>query len=62
MRAIRLAITSVILLLVSAALAGLRWTGTHQSPSDARASRLVLSLAVLAGLAGLGAIWRKPSQ
>ena len=58
MNAIRVAITLFILLLVTASIAGWVWTGNHQTPAQAAASHVVLSLGMAAGLVGLTAIWR----
>lgn len=58
MTAIRAAISFFIVLLIVAAAAGWMWTGEHQPPGQAVASRLVLGASVLAAIAGLFAIWR----
>jgi len=58
MTAIRAAISLFIGLLIVAAAAGWMWTGEHQPPAQALASRLVLAASALAGMAGLVAIWR----
>lgn len=61
MNAIRTAISLFILILIGIAAAGWIWTGAHQSASQAAASRVVLALAMLAGVAGLLSLWRRPA-
>jgi membrane-anchored protein YejM (alkaline phosphatase superfamily) len=56
--AIRLAISAVIVLLIAVSVTGWIWTGGHQLATDSRASRVVLALAILFGVAGLVALWR----
>jgi hypothetical protein len=58
MKAIRLAITLFVLLLVAVSAMGWIWTGAHQPSVQSTASRVVLSLGIGAGLIGLTAIWR----
>ena len=58
MNAIRVAITLFILLLIGVSAAGWRWTGAHQTASQAAASRAVLLVGSVAGIIGLGVIWR----
>jgi hypothetical protein len=58
MNAIRIAITVFILLLIGVSVAGWQWTGAHQNASQAAASRAVLLVGALAGVVGLGVIWR----
>jgi hypothetical protein len=58
MNIIRLAISSFILIVIALAVAGWFWTGSHQAASQSAASRTVLGLCVLAGIAGLAALWR----
>jgi hypothetical protein len=58
MNVIRLLISLFILLLVGVSVVGWVWAGSHQSPSQSAASRTVLSLSILAGVAGLVALWR----
>jgi membrane protein YdbS with pleckstrin-like domain len=59
---IRLAISAFILVLIAVSAAGWIWTGGHQTPSQAIASRVVLALGVIAGVTGLTAVWRWPAQ
>ena len=58
--AIRAAISTFIVILIGIAGAGWIWTGAHQAPADALGSRVVLGLAVAAGLVGLRMLWRRP--
>lgn len=61
MTAIRLAISAFILVLVWLCVAGWIWTANHQVPSKAAASYIVLGIAILSGLIGLVAVWRRPA-
>jgi hypothetical protein len=56
--AIRFAASLFILVLIALAAMGWVWTGAHQPPDQALASRTVLALAALSGVAGLIALWR----
>jgi hypothetical protein len=58
MNIVRIAISLFILVLIAVSAVGWIWTGSHQLPSESEASRVVLTLGVLAGVAGLAAIWR----
>ena len=58
MQGIRIALTVFILLLAAACVAGWFWTGSHQAPAQSAASRIVLTLSMAAGLAGLVTIWK----
>jgi hypothetical protein len=58
MNAVRIAITLFILVVIAVSALGWIWTGSHQTPSESEASRVVLTLGVLAGVAGLAALWR----
>jgi hypothetical protein len=58
MHAVRITISLFILVLIGVSVLGWVWTGHHQSASQSEASRLVLTLAALAGVAGLVALWR----
>ena len=60
MTLIRVVMSIFVLLLISVSLAGWIWTGAHQSPPQANASRLVLTLGMVGGIVGLLAIWRHP--
>jgi hypothetical protein len=55
---IRVAMSVFVLLLISVSLAGWIWTGSHQPPAQAIASRTVLTLGMAGGLVGLFTIWR----
>jgi hypothetical protein len=58
MNIIRTAISLFIVVLITVSAIGWRWAGTHQPASQAAASRVVLSLGVLAGIVGLVVLWR----
>ena len=58
MNIVRIAISLFILVLIAVSALGWIWTGSHQTPSESEASRVVLTLGVLAGVAGLAALWR----
>jgi hypothetical protein len=58
MNFVRITISLFIVVLIAVSAVGWIWTGSHQSPSDSEASRVVLTLAALAGVAGLVALWR----
>jgi hypothetical protein len=60
MTLIRITMSIFVLLLISVSLAGWIWTGSHQAPAQAIASRVVLTLGMAGGLVGLFAIWRNP--
>lgn len=63
MNPVRLAISLFIVVLIGVAARGWIWTGGHQPAAQATASRVVLTLCILAGLAGLGALWlRRPTK
>ena len=55
---IRAAISLFIVVLIVVATTGLVWTGRHQGPAQSAASRVVLSLCIVAGVIGLSALWR----
>ena len=60
---VRIAISLFIVVVVALSVTGWIWTGRHQPPAQAAASRTVLGLGVLAGAAGLTALWRaKPTK
>ena len=52
-RVIRTAISAFLVVLIVVA-----WVGGHQPGSQALASRIVLTLCIVAGLVGLRALWR----
>jgi hypothetical protein len=56
--AFRIGISCFMGLLIFVAGSGWWWTGSHQPAAQAAASRTVLAVCILAGLAGLAAIWR----
>jgi hypothetical protein len=58
MNIVRIAISLFILVLIVVSASGWIWTGSHQTASQAAASRIVLGLCILAGLVGLTALWR----
>lgn len=58
MTAVRIAITSFIVLLLTVVTLGWRWSSTHQAPPLKLASHVVLGLAALAGIFAIAKIWR----
>ena len=63
MNLVRIAFSVFVLILIAVSVLGWIWTGSHQPASQALASRVVLTLGILAGVIGLAAIWRiKPSK
>jgi predicted negative regulator of RcsB-dependent stress response len=58
MTIIRLLISVFLILLIVVATIGWIWVGRHQAAAAAAASRVVLTLCIAAGLAGLGVLWR----
>jgi hypothetical protein len=58
MNIIRAVISAFLLVLIVIASAGMRWAGSHLPAAQAVASRVVLTLCVLAGVVGLIALWR----
>ena len=58
MKIVRIAMSLLVLLVIAISVVGWIWTGTHQPVSQSAASRVVLTLAILAGVIGLTAIWR----
>jgi hypothetical protein len=58
MNLVRIAISVFILVLIGVAGTGWVWSGSHQTAAQSTASRVVLTACILAGLAGLMAIWR----
>jgi membrane protein YdbS with pleckstrin-like domain len=56
---VRFLITGFIVVLITIATTGWLWVGSHQSPSQALASRIVLTLCVVAGLIGVKALWSR---
>jgi len=62
MNNVRIAISAFIAVLIVVSTIGWIWTGHHQSPSQAAASRVVLTLGVAAGIVGLVVLWRPDAQ
>ena len=58
MNLVRVVISLFILILIGVSVVGWVWTGVHQPPSQHDASRIVLTLGILAGVVGLVALWR----
>ena len=58
MNVIRIAISFFILVVMALSVTGWIWTGSHQTAAQSAASRVVLSLCVVAGVVGLAALWR----
>jgi len=58
---IRAAISAFILIVIGLCVAGLFWTTGHQPAPKAAASHVVLSIAILSGVVGLVAVWRRPA-
>jgi len=58
MSVVRVLISLFIAVLITVSAVGWIWTGAHQPAEQAVASRLVLTLGVVAGLAGLLVLWR----
>jgi uncharacterized membrane protein len=55
---IRIAISTFMLILITLAGLGWRWTSAHQPPAQARASHVVLGLIAVAGVIALVTVWR----
>ena len=55
----RCVITGFIVVLITIATTGWLWVGSHQAPSQALASRVVLTLCVVAGLIGVRVLWSR---
>ena len=58
MNLVRVGISLFILLLIAVSATGWMWTGSHQPAAQSAASRVVLTLCILAGIVGLTALWR----
>ena len=58
---IRIAISLFIVVLILVASSGWIWAGSHQPAAQSAASRVVLTLCIVAGLTGLTALWRTRS-
>lgn len=59
MTLVRLSISAFILVIVALLVQGWLWTATHQTPSQATASHVVLAGGILGSIAGLAALWRR---
>jgi hypothetical protein len=59
MNTIRIVISLFIAVLIAVSVVGWLWTSTHQPPSQATASHVVLGLGMLAGVVGVVALWRE---
>ena len=62
MNSVRIVISAFIAVLIAVSTIGWIWTGNHQTPSQAAASRVVLTLGIVAGIVGLTALWRPDAQ
>ena len=62
MYGVRVTISAFIVLIIAVLVRGWVWAATHQPPSQAIASRLVLTAAIVGSAAGLSALWRRPRQ
>jgi exosome complex RNA-binding protein Rrp4 len=58
MNIVRIVISMFLGLLIVVAATGWIWVGSHQAAAQATASRVVLTLCIAAGVAGLTALWR----
>jgi hypothetical protein len=58
MNLVRMTISVFVVLLIAVFVVGWIWVGSHQPASQAAASRVVLTLGIIAGVVGLAAIWR----
>ena len=55
---VRIAITAFTLIVLYLTVVGFTWTGSHQAPAAALASRIVLGISGLFALVALVVIWR----
>jgi hypothetical protein len=58
MLGVRIAISAFVVILLFLVTMGMGWTGSHQAPAAALASRVVLGISALFGLVALVVIWR----
>jgi hypothetical protein len=58
MTLVRILVTLFVAAILAATVAGWVWTGQHQPPAGAIASRVVLSISAIAGLVALVVVWR----
>jgi hypothetical protein len=60
---IRTAISLFLVLLIAVAARGWLWVGSHQSAAQSTASRVVLTVCIVAAAVGLRALWgARPSK
>jgi len=57
--AVRVGITSFVVILLSVVTLGWIWTNSHQPPALRSASHVVLGLAAAAGIFAIARIWRR---
>jgi hypothetical protein len=63
MNRVRIVISLFIAILIAVSVTGWIWTGRHQPAPQAMASRVVLTLGIVAGIVALATIWRaRPVQ
>jgi hypothetical protein len=55
---VRIVISVFLVVLIGVAVSGWVWTGGHQPPAQSAASRIVLTVCIVAGVVGLTVIWR----
>ena len=58
MTLMRIFVTVFVLAIFAAVVLGWQWTGANQPPAGALASRVVFTVAAVAGLVALIAVWR----
>jgi hypothetical protein len=58
MLGVRIAISVFVVILLFLVTMGMGWTGQHQAPAAALASRVVLGLSAVFGVVALVIIWR----
>ena len=58
MLGVRIAISVFVVILLFLVTMGMGWTGQHQAPAAALASRLVLGISAAFGIVALVVIWR----
>ena len=59
MIAVRIGITTFVVVLLTIVALGWNWTSSHQPPSLRTASHVVLGIAGLSGILALAKIWRR---
>lgn len=55
---VRIAMSIFVAVLVWLSVMGWRWVGTHLSPTQALAGRVVLAAGAAAAIGALGVLWR----